>query len=63
MRVVKIVFGIGYGRHTDEMEFGDDVSDEEIESAVQDYVMEKLDWGFEIEGEFIPSQPSPTPNT
>lgn len=55
-RIVKIVFGIGYGRHHDEMEFEDDTTDEEIEQTVQDLVLEKLDWGFEIED--IPTPPS-----
>ncbi len=51
MKRVKITYGIGYGRHHDEMEFEDDVTDEEIETIVQDSVMERLDWNFEIEKE------------
>lgn len=48
MKTVKIVYGIGYGRHNDELEFEDDATEKEIEETVGEYVMEKLDWGFEI---------------
>lgn len=51
MRIVKITFGVGYGRHKDQMEFDDGTPDEEIEESVQAYVMDRLDWGFEIEDE------------
>jgi hypothetical protein len=46
---VKITFGIGYGRHHDEMEFEDHETEEEIEEAVRLMVLDRLDWGFEIE--------------
>lgn len=53
MKLVKITYGIGYGRHTDEMEFEDDATEEEIEEVVRLSVLDRLDWGFEIiqEGE------------
>jgi len=51
MRIVKIKFGIGFGRHTEEIEFEDGTPDAEIEQAVQEYITEKLDYGFEIEDE------------
>ena len=36
---------------TFEEEFGDDVTDEEIEEAMRDMVMEQVDWSWEkVEG-------------
>lgn len=47
-RTVSITYGIGYGRHSDSLEVEDDATEEEIEAMVQDIVMEKLDWGYEV---------------
>lgn len=48
MIVVRIRYGVGYGRHEETMEFEDDATEKEIEEAVGEYVMQKLDWGFEV---------------
>ena len=48
MKLVKITYGVGFGRHTDELEFEDGATDEEIEDGVRDYVMDRFYWGFEV---------------
>jgi len=48
MKRVKISYGVGYGRHYDELEFENDVPEEDIEEQCRLLVLEKLDWGFEI---------------
>lgn len=51
MRLVSITYGCGFGRHKDEIEVGDEETDEEIERIVEDYICEKFDWSFTIEEE------------
>ncbi len=48
MRIL-IKYGIGYGRHDDEIEMDDDATDEEIEESVRDVVMQRLDWSWKKE--------------
>lgn len=48
MKTVNFTYGIGFVRHRDSFEVDDECTEEEIEQMVQDVVMEKLDWGFEV---------------
>lgn len=48
-KIVKVLYGVGYGRHYDVLEFEDDATDEDIEQSVRDFVTDRLDWGYEIQ--------------
>lgn len=45
MRIV-ISYGVGYGRHTDEIEVEDNSTDEEIEKDVEEAVMQHFNWSW-----------------
>jgi hypothetical protein len=52
-RMIKVKAKANYGfagtNMTFEEEFGDDVTDEEIEEAIGDMVMKQVDWSWEKE--------------
>lgn len=50
MKLVRITYGVGYGRHSEVVEI-DAVSDEDLEEIVKHMVMERLDWSYTIEYE------------
>ena len=50
MRRIIIRYNIGFGSHTTDMDVEDDASEEEIESSVEEAVMERLDWSWREEG-------------
>lgn len=45
--LIEIKYGIGYGSHTMEIEVEDDATDDEIDTQVHDFVMERVDYGWE----------------
>lgn len=46
MRTLIVSYGVGYGRHTMDVEVEDDATEEEIEREVEQAVIERLDWGW-----------------
>lgn len=51
MKIVTVRYGIGYGTHDMDLEFDDDMSDDEIEEAVMNAVQERLHYSWAIEGD------------
>lgn len=49
MKNVRVRYGIGYGTHTMDLDVEDEATEEEIAEMVHDYVMKRVDYGFEVE--------------
>lgn len=48
-KIAKVRYGIGYGSHDMEVDVTDAENDKEIEQWVYDAVMERVDFGYEVE--------------
>jgi len=47
--MIIVKYGVGYGSHTMDLEAEDDMTEDEIEEMVRDFVMERLDWSWKLE--------------